>query len=218
VTDPQPLPTPEITKPPIKAVIFDYGGVLMRTTRPASGRREWEQRLGLPEGELERIVHKSDLWLKAQVGEVSYDDYWKGIGARLKIAPEQIPLLRHDYFRDDHLDQDLIALIRSLRARGLLVGLLSNDTLMLEQKLREELKIFDEFSAVMISARMGVMKPDVAIYQAMLAMFNLRPVHAVFIDDSIQNVAAAHYLGMAGIWFSPGINLRQELDVILSGD
>jgi hypothetical protein len=44
----------------IRAIIFDFGGVLMRTGDPA-GRCEWEARLGLASSELERVVHGSAL-------------------------------------------------------------------------------------------------------------------------------------------------------------
>jgi putative hydrolase of the HAD superfamily len=207
----------EMTKPPIRAVIFDFGGVLMRTAQPAHGRIEWEQRLGLEAGELERIVHRGELWKHAQLGAISYDEYWQGIGKHLKLSPAQLQQLRTDYFRDDQLDQDLVALIRSLRERGYLLGLLSNDTMMLEFKLREELHIFDDFDAVLISARIGVMKPDNGIYRAMLSLLNIRPVNAVFVDDNLHNVAAAHYLGIAGLWYQRGMALRSEIDSLLDG-
>src|SRR5258707_15741299 len=109
---------------PIKAVVFDFGGVLMRTAE-ATGRREWEARLGLPAGELERVVHGSDLWLEAQHGQLSPDDYWQGVARILNISnSSDIPALRRDYFRDDHLDPDLMALIAALRQQGYKVGLL----------------------------------------------------------------------------------------------
>jgi putative hydrolase of the HAD superfamily len=211
--NPAPLAT---TKPPIKAVIFDYGGVLMRTEQPASGRREWEEQLGLAEGELERLAHHSDAWLKAQRGEISYEDYWNGIAGHLKLSLPDMQRLRADYFRDDHLDHDLIALIRNLRQRGYVVGLLSNDTLVLENILRNELKIYDEFDAVLISAKIGVVKPDEGAYYAILSLLNVKPIHAVFIDDNLNNVAAAHYLGMSAIWFRRGIDLRSELEAVLN--
>lgn len=207
----------EFTKPPIKAVIFDFGGVLMQTAKPAAGRQDWEQRLKLPEGELERVVHKSDLWNHAQLGLISYDEYWTGVAKQLNVSEADLPKLRTDYFRDDHLNQELMTLIHDLRKREYKVALLSNDSVMLEFKLREELKIYDDFDAVLISARMGLMKPDNGIYQAMLSMLNIRPINAVFVDDNLHNVAAAHYLGMAGIWYRPGMNIRAELDSILDG-
>ncbi|MBX3083666.1 MAG: HAD family phosphatase [Anaerolineae bacterium] len=208
----------EFTKPPIKAVIFDFGGVLMRTAQPAAGRREWEQRLKLPDGELERIVHKSENWKQAQLGIISYDEYWKAVIKELRLTDSELSKLRVDYFRDDFLDPEMMSLIRDLRKRDYKVALLSNDSVMLEFKLREELKIYDDFDAVLISARLGLMKPENGIYQAMLSLLNIRPINAVFIDDNLHNVAAAHYLGMAGIWYQRGMNLRRELDSILDGN
>src|SRR5690348_124505 len=100
----------------VKAIIFDFGGVLVRTGDPA-GRREWEARLGMRPGELERIVHGSELWLRAQRGDITVEDYWHGVADELGIPHEDIPALRDDYFRDDYLDRELMALIASLRAR-----------------------------------------------------------------------------------------------------
>src|SRR5690349_1663925 len=97
----------------IKAVVFDFGGVLMRTSDPA-GRREWEARLGLPAGGLERVVHGSDHWIEAQHGRLTPDAYWQWVADRLKMSAADIPQLRTDYFRDDHLDPDLIHLIKTL--------------------------------------------------------------------------------------------------------
>jgi len=51
----------------IKAVIFDVGGVLIRTV-DHNYRRKWEKQLGLAKGESEEIVFNSDMGLRAQRG------------------------------------------------------------------------------------------------------------------------------------------------------
>lgn len=202
--------------PSVKAVIFDFGGVLMRTRDPA-GRREWETRLGLPPGELERIVHGSDAWISAQRGEISAAEYWRVVGDRLHLDEQDIPALRHDYFRDDRLDPALIGLIRSLRKRGLRAGLLSNDAATLEDKLRHDLHIYDEFDAVVISAQIGVMKPDVGAYRAILTALDVQPTESVFIDDNLANVAGAAQIGMYAIHFVAGMALSITLERFLKG-
>src|SRR5262249_16309001 len=159
------------------------------------GRQEWEKRLKLPEGDLERLVHKSEVWKQVQLGLISYDEYWHEISKQLKLTDDELATLRTDYFRDDSLDQNLLTLIPDLRKRDYKTALLSNDSVMLEFKLREELKIYDDFDAVLISARLGLMKPDNGIYQAMLSLLNIKPINAIFVDDNLHNVAAAHYLG-----------------------
>ncbi len=198
----------------IEAVIFDFGGVLMRTGDPA-GRREWEARLHLPQGELERIVHGSDLWISAQRGLITVEEYWSGTAARLQIPAADLPTLRIDYFRDDRLDADLIALVAALRRTGYKVGLLSNDALTLEQRLRRELAIYDLFDAVIISASIGVMKPDPRAYQAIAQSLGVEPGACVFIDDNPTNVDGARRVGMRAIHYRVGMDLRAALKPML---
>jgi epoxide hydrolase-like predicted phosphatase len=201
----------------IKAVIFDFGGVLVRTGDPV-GRREWESRLKLQPGELERSVHGSDIWIQAQTGTLSIDEYWQGVADRLSIPADTIPLLRDDYFRDDHLDPDLIALIESLYGEGYKVGLLSNDALTLEAKLRDTLAIYDHFDSVVISAAIGVMKPDARAYSAIAQALNVHLAECVFIDDNLANIEGAHQVGMQAIHYVAGMDVRAALAPILRGD
>lgn len=198
----------------IKAIIFDFGGVLMRTA-DAAGRREWEARLGLAAGELEQIVHGSDLWMQAQRGQVSPEEYWQGVARILKVS--DIQALRHDYFRDDHLDLDLMALIAGLRRQGYKVGLLSNDALTLEDRLRRELNIYDAFDAVVISAGIGAMKPDRAAYDAIAQALDVPLDSCVFIDDNLANVEGARLYGMQAIRYRAGMDVHAALEPILKG-
>ena len=58
----------------IKALISDFGGVLMRT-RADGSRRALEQRVGLPPNTIEARVFSSELSLSAQRGEISEEDF-----------------------------------------------------------------------------------------------------------------------------------------------
>lgn len=196
----------------IKAVIFDFGGVLMCTTSPPTGRREWEARLGLPPGDLERVVHGSGVWMKCQRGQVSVADYWAEVADRLSITPDQVPQLRADYFRDDQLDPALIGLIGELRRSGYPVGLLSNDSPALEAKLRDELHLYEAFDQVVISAQIGVMKPDPGAYQAIAERLGVLPAACVFIDDVISNCDGAEAVGMRAIHYQARMDVRAALD------
>jgi epoxide hydrolase-like predicted phosphatase len=194
----------------IKAIIFDFGGVLMRTGTP-HGRREWEERLGLPTGELERVVHQSGSWVRCQRGQISPEQYWQEVANRLNLASDELPQLRADYFRDDRLDPSLIELIKKLKAAGYCVGLLSNDSPLLEAKLRDELNIFVLFDAVVISAQIGVMKPDAGAYRAILQRLNVPANACIFIDDAGSNIDGAREAGMIGIHYRANMDLAAAL-------
>jgi putative hydrolase of the HAD superfamily len=193
----------------IKAVIFDFGGVLVRTD-DYSSRHAWDQRLGVPIGTVERAVHHSDLWIQAQLGRVSYKAYWEGVAEMLYISPDKIPELRQDYFSGDRLNYKLVALIRDLKAKGLQLVLLSNDTKELRQRL-EELELDELFDCILISSEIGVMKPDPTAYKVALQAVKAAPHEAVFIDDSLVNIRGAQPLGIHSILFRPEVDMRAEV-------
>ncbi len=198
----------------IRAIIFDFGGVLVHTSEPV-GRRTWEAKLGLAAGELEQVVHGSDSWRKAQCGLITPETYWSEVLLTLHLTEADLPALKADYFRDDRLDLDLVALIQSLRQDGYKIGVLSNDALTLEHKLRNELAIFDVFDAVIISAAIGVMKPDPVAYQAITEALGVAPQEAVFIDDNQENVEGARRFGMLALPYHAGMDLRSALQPLL---
>lgn len=58
-----------------RSIIFDFGGVLMRTI-DYTPRHKWDDRLGLPHGSVEKVVHGSESWRQAQVGQMELQGYW----------------------------------------------------------------------------------------------------------------------------------------------
>jgi epoxide hydrolase-like predicted phosphatase len=197
----------------IKAFIFDFGGVLART-EDYTPRHAWDERLGLPTGSVERAVHHSDIWIQAQLGRITPRAYWNGVAELLYMRKEDIDELRRDYFSGDRLNYKLVTLIRDLRDQGYPVALLSNESLQLESRLREY-GIQDLFDHVLISALMGMMKPDPTVYRVALQAVQASPHEAVFIDDSLANVRGAQPLGIHTILFRPELDLKAEITKLI---
>jgi putative hydrolase of the HAD superfamily len=85
--------------------------------------------------------------------------------------------------------------LRDLRGRGFKVGLLSNSWgNSYPRELWTEL-----FDATVISAEVGLRKPNGAIFQHALELIGLAAQECVFIDDIAHNVRAAEALGMIGL-------------------
>src|SRR5436309_2723361 len=183
----------------IAGVIFDYGRVLA-WTQHQEPRAAWERRLGLAPGALTRAVHNEHSWIAAQRGAITIDAHWQGVSAALRLTPEDTTALRAAFYAGDVLNVELVACIDRLRANGLRVGLLSNFSADLRAMLAQQ-DLLRRFDALAISAEIGVMKPDAAAYQAILAMLQMEAHTCVFIDDVPANIAAAQAAGLHGIVF-----------------
>lgn len=189
------------------AFIFDFGGVLMKTA-DYTPRHQWDERLGLPLGSVEKAVHNTDSWLRAQKGEITPSDYWADVGTKLGLSADDVTQLAHDFYAGDQLDPKMIDLIQRLRDEGFKVGLLSNDSLELEEKLHQ-LGIHQLFDPLFISAKLGMVKPDMAIYQHVLATLPPEYHSVVFVDDRIDNIHSAIKAGMVGIFYQPKLDVEK---------
>jgi putative hydrolase of the HAD superfamily len=184
---------------PIQGVIFDYGRVLA-WTQHQEPRVAWEHRLGLAPGALTRAVHNEHSWIAAQRGTISIDAHWQEVSTALRLTPADTTALRAAFYAGDVLNVELVACIDRLRAHGLRVGLLSNFSADLRTMLAQQ-DLLRRFDALAVSAEIGIMKPDAAAYQAILAMLQMEAPTCVFIDDVPANVAAAQAVGLHGIVF-----------------
>jgi putative hydrolase of the HAD superfamily len=202
--------------PEVKAFIFDFGGVIVRTEddRP---RHQWDERLGLPVGSVERAVRHSDIWIQAQLGRILPKMYWKGVAELLYMKGESIDELRRDFFSADRLNYRVIDLIQDMRNLHYPIALLSNESLELEARL-QDYGIKDLFDHVLISAQIGMMKPDPTAYRVALQTLRVLPQQAVLIDASLPSVRAAQTLGINTILFRADTDLRAEVEKYLQFD
>jgi epoxide hydrolase-like predicted phosphatase len=196
-----------------RAVIFDFGGVLMKTV-DYSPRHQWDDRLSLPQGSVEKAVHNSDSWTQAQIGKIPLAVYWENVSQRLQLSIQQVNQLARDFYSGDQLDADLVQYIHQLRESGYATGLLSNDSVELRPKLKS-LDIEKLFDPLIISAEIGVTKPDARAYQAVLEKLNCSADMTIFIDDRRENVDGATALGMYPVFYHTGMDLRATLVPIL---
>ena len=198
----------------IKGVIFDVGGVLLRT-HDQSGRRKWETRLGLKPGELAYLVFDSELGRQAQLGQATLEEAWAWVGTYLGLSREQLASLKRDFWSGDWLDQELCDYIRGLRPRYR-TGMLSNNWASDGRAMAQELGIADCFDVFVTSAEIGVMKPDPRIYQVALDRLRISPPEGIFVDDFVENVEAARRLGMRAVHFSDSTQARDQLNELLT--
>lgn len=194
----------------IRAVIWDLGGVLLRT-EDYGPRDGLAQRLGMSRLELEETAFGKEAGKRGQRGEVSASEHWATIAQSVGLPVETF---WNEFFGGDRLDQELVAAIRELRLRYR-TGLLSNAFSDLRGLVTEQWKIADAFDELVISAEEGVMKPDERIYRITLERLGVAAQEAVFVDDFKRNVEAAERAGIRAIHFRGPQQAWSELEQIL---
>ena len=197
----------------IKALIWDLGGVLVRTEDPAP-RRGLAARFGLDSGELEDLVFASEVGQNAQLGTVSSAQLWEYVLNRLGAPQSEARAIELEFWGGDRLDLDLVGWIRRQRSQYKIM-LLSNAWDNLRLAMAERWGILDSFDSVVISAEVGLMKPDPRIYSLALGQAGVEASEVVFIDDLPTNVGAARALGMQAVHFRSPAQALAELEEIL---
>jgi epoxide hydrolase-like predicted phosphatase len=199
----------------IQAVIWDLGGVLLRTEDYAP-RRALAQRFGMTVAEIEEIVFSGESGDRAQRGEINVEQHWENQRRALGLSPAEMQAFRDEFWAGDRLDTDLVAYIRRLR-RDFKTGLLSNAFSDLRRVVTETWKFADAFDEMVISAEVGLVKPDPRIYRLALERLGIAPAEAVFIDDFSRNVLGARAEGLNAIHFQDPQQTRRELEGLLDG-
>lgn len=194
----------------IKAIIFDVGGVLIRT-HDHGPRRRLEKQLGLEEWESEVLVFSGADGTAAQMGAITEDDLWRNIGHKLALNEEQLREFQNEFWAGDALDQQLVALIHQLREAGYQTAIISNATDRLHDLLSEVHQIAGAFDLIVGSAEEKVMKPEHEIYRRTLKRLGVKPNQAVFIDDNKDNIRAARELGIHAIHYREGLDVQDAL-------
>ena len=184
--------------PTIRAIILDFGGVLLHPGDPAV-HEQLARELGISVDTLRREIFVGPLSLAAQRGEISPQELWATLAQQWGLPPEKGEWLAQRFWEGIRIDTDLADWLRQ-RKRRYRTGLLSNAWSDLRDLLHR-LGIADAFDAMVISAEEHLMKPDPAIYRLMLERLGVEPDEAVFVDDRLENVHAAHALGMRTVQF-----------------
>lgn len=196
----------------LKAIIFDYGGVLC-TPPPESQVRELAAACRL---EYEQFLE--GYWsLRASYdrGDIDVGQYWTGIGrpfGRMYTGGEIARFSRADVMFWVHIDPPMLDWAARVRAAGIPTGLLSNLPRDLGEYFRRETDLLENFDRHTFSYELNVAKPEPGIYRFAVDALGVEPGEALFIDDRAENVEGAKRFGMPALQFVSPRQLALDLD------
>jgi putative hydrolase of the HAD superfamily len=184
---------------PVRAVIFDLGGVVIDS--PLHAIRRYERELGIPEGVVNRVVVDTGphgAWSRLERGEVSMPDFHRDFEAELRAIGHTLSAATMmARIAECGPRPAMLEAIRRIRARGLRAGALTNNWANERSEPTHDLK--DLFDAFIESSKVGLRKPDPRIYRLACDALGVAPSETVFLDDIGRNLKAARELGMRTI-------------------
>ena len=195
----------------IKAVIFDWGGVLIEN--PTEGiLRYCREVLGIGTGCMLAAYRKLIPYF--QEGKISEEEFWKAVRRRTGAKGGMPVSLWLEAFEHSYVEKiDVFAVAHALHGRGCRTGILSNTEKPARPIMqRDSYRIFDP---VVLSWQVGAAKPQRRIFEALIETLRLNPQEILLIDDVEANIAAARDIGLQGILFTDVASLRSDLASLL---
>jgi epoxide hydrolase-like predicted phosphatase len=177
-----------------KALLVDFGGVL--TTDIWSSFATFCEQRGLDAGAAKQLFRENPDALAAlrglETGEIEADDFERRFAELLGTEPEG---LVEGLFAGLQPAEPMIEAVRRAREAGVPTGLISNSWVM-DHYTDEIRALFDQ---VVISAEVGLHKPQPEIYRLAAERLGVATEDCVIVDDLRENCAGAEAVGMTAV-------------------
>jgi putative hydrolase of the HAD superfamily len=195
----------------IKAVVFDYGGVICFPPDIAAERKLAEL-TGLPEETLRDLNRK----YRGEYDRGTFDGraFFGYILSKAGLSPGEgsiEEIIRADSEGWKRINGETVALMRDLKAAGFCVGILSNMPHDFLAWARKNIPVFGEVDAAVFSCEYRLIKPEAAIYEKLREKIGFDYGEIVFFDDLPDNVQKAGELGINGFVWKSAAAAREEL-------
>jgi putative hydrolase of the HAD superfamily len=185
----------------VKAVAFDYGGVISLPMEE-SDMEDLAALAGVSASLMRRIYW--DNRAICDQGLVGASEYFKNILADVGIFPDPRTiglLVDRDVESWSRINPAAEKLMGDLKKAGFKTGILSNMIKAFLDKNRETMPVFKIPEAMIFSCDVDAVKPEEKIYRILLDRLGCEAGELVFFDDMEINVQAARKLGIeALVW------------------
>jgi HAD superfamily hydrolase (TIGR01509 family) len=196
----------------IDVVLFDFGGVLAE-----EGWKEGLEVIAQANGlDVSKFLQDANDTLYATgylLGKASESRFWSALRERTAIK-EDDAFLTSEIFTRFLIRDWMIDLVKELKAQKFTVGILSDQTDMLD-KLNQRYDFFKWFDHVFNSYHVGKGKRDISLFDDVARTLRRSPDRILFIDDDPGHVDRARKKGWKTIRYVDRDSFLKEMGRIL---
>ena len=183
----------------IKAVFWDFGGVL--TTGPFGAFKRFEQENNLPPNFI-RMVNATNpdtnAWARLERSEISLDVFDREFEKETRLAGHTIGGFQVLQLIAGDLVPDMVEVLRRCKQHFCNACLTNNinigdesENQLMDERAAEFRDVMELFDYVIESSKVGVRKPDPRFYEMACEIVKVDPDQVVFLDDLGVNLKPA---------------------------
>ena len=212
---------PIVESPPvIRAVLWDFGGVILSS--PFEAFRHYEGQRGIPLDFI-RSVNATDpdvnAWARLERAELDHEGFDVAFAAESAALGHEVPGADVLALLAGEVRPEVVTALDKVQAAGYKTACLTNNVVSRSEEpdggRPEVAAVMAQFDVVVESSKIGVRKPEPLFYETACELLGVQASECVFLDDLGINLKPARAMGMATIKVVDPDEALAELEQIL---
>ena len=235
---------PQMAILPLRAVLWDFGGVIL--TSPFEAFRRYESATGLPQDFIRTINSTnphSNAWALLERSDISTKEFDELFAQESSARGHRVPGADVLALLSGDIRPNMVAALDAVIAAGFKTACLTNnmvttnndmvttnnDTVTTNdntvttsessnERASELTAVMNRFDVIVESSKVGVRKPEPRFYEIACEMLDVTPGECVFLDDLGINLKPAAAMGMRTIKVADPVDAISQLAAITGID
>lgn len=208
---------------PLRAVLWDFGGVIL--TSPFEAFRRYESAAGLPQDFIRTINSTnphSNAWALLERSDISTSEFDELFAQESSARGHRVPGADVLALLSGDIRPNMVAALDAVIAAGFKTACLTNNMATTGESSNERSSalaaVMNRFDVIVESSKVGVRKPEPQFYEIACEMLEVTPGECVFLDDLGINLKPAAAMGMRTIKVADPVDAISQLAAITGID
>ena len=204
----------------IRAVLWDFGGVILSS--PFEAFRRYESEHEIPLDFIRRVNATNpdaNAWARLERAELDHEGFDAAFAEESRALGHEVPGADVLALLAGDVRPEMVAALDGVIAAGYKTACLTNNVMRRDGEPAEDrpevAAVMAKFDVVVESSKVGIRKPEVGFYTRACELLAVEPSECVFLDDLGINLKPAKQLGMTTIKVGDPLDAIAELEQVL---